>query len=159
MTASPEWSAQTRRQEERLPMRGAACVIEPDEGVREQIAALLRAMGYIVHETGCGMLGQFIAGQIRLKVVVLDLALPDVKGLKLIRRLRRDDARLVIIALSPHAMSAIPVTLGRFAGADVVLASPPAGEALWAAIKEAERRAAGSPPKPRLNARLRAVQK
>ena len=65
MTASPEWSARTRRQEERLPMRGAACVIEPNDDTREHVASLLRAMGFIAHETACGKLGQFIADQVK----------------------------------------------------------------------------------------------
>lgn len=138
MIASPEWSARTRRPEERLPMRGAACVIEPDDDAREHIASLLRAMGFVTHETGCGKLGQLIIEQVHLKVVVLDLALPDVKGLRLIRHLRRADPSLVIVALTPDAMSALPVTLGRFAGADAVLAAPPTGEALCAALNEAE---------------------
>lgn len=152
MAASPEWSARTRRQEERLPMRGAACVIEPNDESREHVASLLRAMGFIAHETGCGKLGQFIADQVHLKVVVLDLALPDVKGLKLIRRLRRDDPQLIIIALSPDAMSAIPMTLGRFAGADAVLASPPTDEALCAALNEAEQSARRASAEPRQRA-------
>jgi CheY-like chemotaxis protein len=138
MITSPEWSARTRRQEERLPMRGAACVIEPDDAEREHVASLLRSMGFVTHETGCGKLGQMIADQLHLRVVVLDLALPDVKGLMLIRRLRRDDPQLIIVALSPDAMGAVSVTLGRFAGADAVLASPPSNEALCCAINEAQ---------------------
>lgn len=139
MNASPEWSARTRRQEELLPMRGAACVIEPDDATREHVAALLRAMGYTAHETTCGKLGEFIVNQVRLQLVVLDLALPDMKGLRLVRRLRSRDPNLVIVALSTDARSAIPVTLGRFAGADAVLAAPPSAEALCAAVSAAAR--------------------
>lgn len=138
MGDSPEWSARTRRQEERLPVRGSACVIEPDNGTRERVASLLRAMGFTAHETGSGELGEFIASQVRLNAIVLDLALPDVKGLLLIRRLRRRDPTVVIVALSAHAASAIPETLGRIAGADAVLAAPPPTEALCSAIAEAE---------------------
>lgn len=139
MDASPEWSARTRRQEELLPMRGAACVIEPDEFARDQIASAIRAMGYTVHETGCGKLGEFIAAQVRLNVLVLDLALPDVRGLMLLRRLRRAHARLALIAVTSDSLSAVPITLARFAGADAVLASPPSNETLCAAITEFDR--------------------
>ncbi|MGQ0531981.1 MAG: response regulator [Caulobacteraceae bacterium] len=138
MDASVEWSARTRRQEERLPMRGAACVIEPNDEMREHIASNLRAMGFTAHETGCGNLGEFIAAQVHLRVVVVDLALPDIAGLRLIRRLRRHDPGLIIIALSPDARSAVPVTLGRFAGADAVLASPASSEALCTTIADIE---------------------
>ena len=139
MGASLEWSARTRRQEEMLPMRGAACVIEPDEFARDQIASAIRAMGYTVHETGCGKLGEFIAAQVRLNVLVLDLALPDVKGLMLLRRLRRTHPRLALIAVTTDSLSALPITLARFAGANAVLASPPANETLCAAVAEFDR--------------------
>lgn len=139
MNLHAEWSARTRRQEERLPMRGAACVIEPDDFARDQIASALRAMGFNVHETGCGKVGEFIAAQIRLNVVVLDLALPDVKGLMLLRRLRRAHPDIALLALTPDPLSALPITLARFAGADAVLASPPSNEALCLAVNEASR--------------------
>lgn len=141
MDASPEWSARTRRQEERLPMRGAACVIEPDDFARDQIASALRAMGFTVHETGCGKLGEFIAAQVHLHVVVLDLALPDVKGLMLLRRLRRSQPQIALVALTHDPLSAVPMTLARFAGADAVLAAPPSNESLCAAISQCDRRA------------------
>jgi DNA-binding response OmpR family regulator len=147
MDASPEWSARTRRQEERLPMRGAACVIEPNDETREHIASMLRAMGFVAHETGCGKLGVFIANQVHLRVAIADLALPDIKGLKLIRNLRRTDPNLIIIALSHEALSAVPLTLGRLAGADAVLTAPASDEALCAAINEAEQARAWSPPR------------
>lgn len=139
MDASPEWSARTRRQEERLPMRGAACVIEPDDFARDQIASSLRAMGFTVHETGCGKLGEFIVAQVRLQVVVVDLALPDVKGLMLLRRLRRARSHLTLIALTHDPLSALPMTLARFAGADAVLAAPPSNESLCAAVTQCDR--------------------
>lgn len=137
MNVQSEWSARTRRQEERFPMRGAACVIEPDGFARDQIASALRTMGFKVHETGCGRTGEFIAAQIRLQVMVMDLALPDVKGLMLIRRLRRTYPDLALLALTPDPFSALPITLARFAGADAVLASPPSDATLCVAVNEA----------------------
>ncbi len=136
MVVSPEWSARTRRQEEMLPMRGAACVIEFNEITRDEVASSLRALGFTVHETACGTLGEFIAAQIHLKLLIVNLTLPDVKGLMLLRRLRRAHPTLTIIALTSDPMSALPMTLARFAGADAVLASPPSNEALCAALIE-----------------------
>ena len=62
-----EWSARTRRQEERFPLRGAACVVEPDDALREHMAESLRRMGYTTHETASGAVGDFMreAGSIR----------------------------------------------------------------------------------------------
>lgn len=59
------------------------------------------------------------------------------KGLQLIRRLRRKAPRAVIVALSPDTRTGLPVVLARVAGADAVLASPPSTEALSAALTEA----------------------
>lgn len=140
MGASLEWSARTRRPDERFPARGAACVIEPDDAVREQVSSVLCAMGFTTHETACGRLGAFIASQIHLHAIVTDLALPDIKGLKLIRRLRRAAPELIIIAVAPQATMAPALALARFAGADAVLALPPSREALGTAITAAERR-------------------
>jgi DNA-binding response OmpR family regulator len=139
MGVSAEWSARTRRQDERFPMRGTACVIEPDDEARDHIAVQLRAAGFIAHETACGKLGVFIASQVRLHLVVVSLSLPDVSGLMLIRRLRREDQHLIIIALAPEPMRALPATLARFAGADAVLAAPASSESICIAINEAER--------------------
>ena len=64
MGASIEWSVRTRRQEESLPLRGGACVIEPDDVDRAGISALLRHMGFATHETGSGSVGEMISEQI-----------------------------------------------------------------------------------------------
>ena len=134
MGASLEWSARTRHQEENLPLRGAACVIEPDELDRYGVSSLLRHMGFATHETGAGAVGALIAEQIHLSVIVINVMLQDVQGLKLIRRLRATAPSAVIIALTPDACA---LTLAHVAGADTALASPPCGEALCATITNA----------------------
>jgi len=61
-----EWSARTRHQESKLPLRGAACVIEPDEVDRDGVSSLLRHMGFATHDTASGAVGALIADQIHL---------------------------------------------------------------------------------------------
>jgi len=134
MSVAMEWSARTRRQQEILPLRGAACVIEPDELEREGVSSLLRHMGFATHETPSGAVGALIAGQIHLSVIVINVMLQDRPGLKLIRDLRRVAPSATIIALSPDPCA---LTLAHVAGADAVLASPPCGEALCGVITEA----------------------
>jgi len=131
MGASLEWSARTRHQEESLPLRGAACVIEPDELDRHGVSSLLRHMGFATHETSAGAVGALIADQIHLSVIVINVMLQDVQGLKLIRHLRAKAPSAVIIALTADACA---LTLAHVAGADTALASPPCGEALCATI-------------------------
>lgn len=134
MGASLEWSARTRLQQDRLPLRGAACVIEPDELDRYGVSSLLRHMGFATHETGAGAVGALIAEQVHLSVIVINVMLRDVQGLKLIRHLRQKAPSAVIIALTTDACA---LTLAQVAGADTVLASPPCGEALCATITKA----------------------
>lgn len=133
MGASLEWSARTRHQEDGLPLRGAACVIEPDDVDRGGVSSLLRHMGFTTHETGAGSVGALIAEQIRLSVIVVNVMVRDVRGLKLIRQLRANAPSAVIIALTSDPCG---LTLANVAGADAVLASPPCGEALCATISE-----------------------
>jgi len=137
MGASLEWSVRTRRREERLPLRGGACVVEADDVDRGNIAMLLRGMGFVTHEMPCGAAGEFVAGQIHWDVAVTNLALPDMNGLLLIRHMRELAPNAVIIALSPDVSTGAPLTLARFAGADAVLGSPPCSEALCATITQA----------------------
>lgn len=134
MGSSAQWSARTRHQEEMLPLRGAACVIEPDDVDRDGVTSLLRHMGFATHETGSGVVGALIAEQIDLSVIVVNVLVEDVKGLKLIRQLRARTPSAVIIALTANARA---LALSHIAGADTVLASPPCGEALCATITQA----------------------
>jgi DNA-binding response OmpR family regulator len=131
MGESMEWSTRTRKPRESLPLRGAACVIEPNEDDRDGVSSLLRHMGFATHETPNGAVGALIAEQIDLSVIVIDVMLQDVPALRLIKQLRAKAPGAVIIALTPDPRG---LTLAHVAGADAVLASPPCGEALCATI-------------------------
>lgn len=151
MSASLEWSARTRRPEDRLSAHGVACVIEADDVTREHMAGVLRAMGYVTHETGGGTIGAMIAEQVRLDVIVVNVLLPEENGLKVLRGLRGRARNAIIIALTPYASTGLPVMLARFAGADAVLASPALGEALATTLSELSQERARANVKPRAN--------
>lgn len=136
MGASLEWSARTRKPDERFPIRGAACVIEACDEVREAIGDTLRAMGYVTHDCASGAAGAFIAENVSLQVIVASLALPEESGLKLVRRLRASAPDAVLVALAGDARTGLPHLLTRFAGADAVLTAPPSAEALGGAVCE-----------------------
>ena len=137
MGASLGWSVRTRRHDD-LPARGAACVVEPDDGARGRISDQLHAMGFAVHETASGELGLFIATQVQLHAAIINLGLHDLNALKLVHRLRRANPTLRIVALAGEARNALPSMLARFAGADAVLAAPPSNEAVCAALADAK---------------------
>lgn len=137
MAASMQWTARTRRQEDDLPVRGAACVVEPDDEARGEIADALRNMGYTTHETGSGAIAAFIAEQIHVQVALVNVVLPDAKGLALVRRFRSACPDAAIVALTPETRAGLSTVLARFAGADASLAAPPSTEALSIAVTEA----------------------
>lgn len=135
MGASLEWTARTRRQEDRFPVRGAAFVVEPDDVARATLADALRNMGFTTHETGSGKVAAYIAEQIHVQVALVNLALSDAKALKLIRRFRSAWPDAAIIALTPGM--GIGAVLAHVAGADTTLTAPPMHEALGAAVSQA----------------------
>lgn len=117
-----------------MPGRGSALVVEPEPARRAEAAVKLRSMGFKTHETGCGAVGQFIATQLTLNVVVVDVVLPDINGLQLIKRVRGLSPDAVIVATAPPG-GAWEATAGlaHHAGADIALSSL-SGEALAAVL-------------------------
>src|SRR5262245_22285983 len=83
-----------------FPLHGVACVIEPDDERRADLASKLRRMGYRTYETGSASVGAFIVSQVRVQVVLVDVMTPDGGGLKFIRELRKTAPGAVIVALS-----------------------------------------------------------
>lgn len=138
MGGSIEWSTRTRRQEDRFPLRGAACVADPDGDVRAAIGDALRRMGFAAHETPSAAAASFIVANINLEVLVMNAMLPDGNALKLIRQFRRAHPDLVIVALAPSVRSVAPVfdELAHFAGADAVLGAPACIETLCETVAQ-----------------------
>jgi two-component system, OmpR family, response regulator len=128
------WHSTSRSLDEILPGRGCALVVEPEADKRAEASVTLRSMGFKTYETGCGAVGQFIATQIGLHVVVVDVVLPDVNGLQLIKRVRGLSPNAVIVATAPPG-GAWDATAGlaHHAGADFAL-SKLSGEALGAVL-------------------------
>jgi CheY-like chemotaxis protein len=118
------WQSTNRSLDDLLPGRGTALVVEPDENRRAEAARTLRNMGFKTHETGCGAVAQFIATQLKLTLLVVDTVLPDMNGLKLIRKVRGLSPDAVIVATSPPGGAwEVTATLANHAGADIALSA------------------------------------
>lgn len=141
MGHTTDWSVRALAQEDRFPLRGAACVAEPDEAERKRLARALRRMCFTVHETGSGAAAGFIASQMRIQVMVLNLLIRDAHALTLIRQLRRSQPHLRVVAFAPARFDSPPVALelARVAGADAALQAPVSPAVLARAITEARR--------------------
>jgi DNA-binding NarL/FixJ family response regulator len=116
-----------------MPLR--VLVVDDHEVVREGVRAILsRRPGVeVVAETGLGRDAIRLAADLRPDVIVLDLGLPDVDGLEVVRLIRRDAGGPDIVVLTVHES---PVLLRRAIelGARACVLKFDAGRDLEAAI-------------------------
>ena len=122
--------------------RGARVLVVEDDGeTRRALARDLGARGFRVEEAPDGRTAMERWEARRPDLVLLDLGLPDVEGLRLIGRIRRDAATPIIILSGRFAESEKVEALER--GADDYVTKPFGVDELHARIRAALRRAAG----------------
>ena len=116
-------------------------VVEDDDEVRGVLVRELGSRGYRVQDAADGRaaLERWEAG--RPDVVLLDLGLPDMDGLEVIRRIRRDAMTPIVILSARFAEREKVEALER--GADDFVTKPFGVEELHARLRVALRRAAG----------------
>jgi len=115
-------------------------VVEDHAPLREQVVALLTRAGHIADEAADGRLGLLMALENPPDVLLLDIGLPGLDGMRLCERLRAESVRHVPV-LMLTARDALPDKLQGFnAGADDYLVKPFAGEELLARIQALARR-------------------
>jgi two-component system KDP operon response regulator KdpE len=119
----------------------AVLVVEDDDEVRGVLVRELGSRGYRVLEAPDGRtaLERWEAG--RPDVVLLDLGLPDMDGLEVIRRIRRDAMTPIVILSARFAEREKVQALER--GADDFVTKPFGLDELHARLRVALRRAAG----------------
>jgi two-component system KDP operon response regulator KdpE len=123
-------------------MTGPALLIVEDEGpARRAVADYLGRRGYAVYEAASAREAMRQWDAHRPDLVLLDLGLPDLDGVDIIRRIRRE-ATTPIIILSARGDERDKIG-GLEAGADDYLTKPFATDELNARIRAVLRRAAG----------------
>jgi two-component system KDP operon response regulator KdpE len=115
-------------------------VIEDEAPIRRFLRASLETQGLKMLEAATGQEGLALAASCRPDVVLLDLGLPDLEGLEVIRRLR-EWSSVPIIVLSARGRDADKIA-GLDAGADDYLTKPFSVGELMARIRVALRHAA-----------------
>jgi len=118
-------------------------LIEDEQALRQQVQARLVAEGYTVDASGDGREGLYLASEYPVDLAVVDLGLPGMPGLEIIRTLRQAGRDLPILILTARGKWEEKVT-GLEAGADDYLVKPFHMEELLARVKALLRRAAGS---------------
>ncbi len=118
-------------------------VIDDEVQIRRFLRISLEANGYEVHEAAAGREGISRAAQLRPDVIILDLGLPDMDGLEVLRRLREWTPTPTII-LSVRDADEVKVA-ALDAGADDYLTKPFSLEELMARMRVAQRHAHPGP--------------
>lgn len=117
-------------------------VIQDDARIREDVTAALEAAGYVVDSTADGEEGLHLGANEVYGAAVLDLGLPGMDGLAILRRWRAAGSSLPVLILTARGMWSERVE-GIDAGADDYLPKPFRVEELVARLRAIIRRSAG----------------
>ena len=116
-------------------------VIEDDEETRAALVRDLTARGYRVSEAGDGHEAMLRWESRRPDVILLDLGLPDIDGLDIVRRIRREATTPIVILSGRYEERQKVEALER--GADDYVTKPFGVDELNARLRVALRHAAG----------------
>jgi two-component system response regulator PhoP len=119
-----------------------ALVVEDEAALREALRRDLTAAGFTVDLAADGEEGLFAGSEYPIDVAVIDLGLPRLPGLDLIRRLRALDKRFPILVLTARDRWQDKVE-GLDAGADDYVAKPFQFEEVLARMQALLRRSGG----------------
>lgn len=114
-------------------------VVEDDQMLREAFVTVLKEEDYRVEETGTGDEGWYMAQQDIYDLVILDIMLPEMNGLDIVKGLRGQGNSVPILLLTAKDSVEDKVT-GLNSGADDYLVKPFAILELLARVKALLRR-------------------
>lgn len=117
-------------------------VIEDEAPLLERVTAQLRDQGYAVDSAADGRNGLFLGQEYPLDAAVVDLGLPDLSGIEVIRQWRANGRRFPILILTARGRWQDKVE-GLEAGADDYLVKPFYMEELLARLRALIRRTGG----------------
>lgn len=122
-------------------MKERILIVEDEEKLARFVEMELRHEGYDIHKAGDGRTGLLMLESERYDLVLLDIMLPGLNGMEVLRRLRRNSAIPVIMLTARDAV--YDKVAGLDSGADDYITKPFAIEELLARIRSALRKHAG----------------
>ena len=128
---------------ERAETPVTALVIDDEVQIRRLIRLTLEAHGYRVFEAGTGQEGLLEAAQRRPEIVLLDLGLPDLDGVTVLKRLR-EWSHVPVVVLSVRDREADKIA-ALDNGADDYVTKPFSTGELLARLRVAQRHAQPTP--------------
>jgi two-component system response regulator PhoP len=117
-------------------------IIEDEAALRERVTTQLREQGYAVDSAADGRTGLYIGQEYPLDAAVVDLGLPDLSGIEVIRRWRAAGRKFPVLILTARGRWQDKVE-GLEAGADDYLVKPFYTEELLARLRALIRRTGG----------------
>lgn len=117
-------------------------VVEDDQQLMQQVAEALATQGYVIDTATDGEQAHYMAAVESYDLVVLDLGLPQLDGLTLLKRWRTEDLRFPVLILTARASWHEKVS-GMDAGADDYVTKPFHIQELLARVRALLRRATG----------------
>ncbi len=117
-------------------------LVEDEPLLSAQVHDLLRQAGYAVEVCDCGTDALFYGDELELDVAIVDLGLPDISGVQVIRewRAKKHDFPILILTARDHWQDKVE---GLAAGADDYLVKPFHPEELKARVNALLRRSKG----------------
>lgn len=119
-------------------------IVEDDAALARGILKVFRHDGLAVDHVSCGRDALEVVRMEPYSAVVLDLGLPDIDGLQVLKQIRQSHITVPILILTARDATADRVT-GLDQGADDYLSKPFAIEELEARVRALIRRGQGSP--------------
>ena len=117
-------------------------VVEDEPNLTRQLKAALEGAGYAVDTASDGEDGHYLGSTENYDAVILDLGLPEIDGLTVLDRWRKEGKTTPVLVLTARDSWSDKVA-GLDAGADDYLAKPFQTEELIARLRALIRRAAG----------------
>lgn len=117
-------------------------IVEDDVRLQDSVAQLLRDAGYVVDVSSDGIEGLWYGEEYPIDLAIIDLGLPGMSGIELIRALRKSKRGFPVLILTARSDWKDKVE-GLEAGADDYLTKPFHPEELKARVSALIRRAAG----------------
>jgi two-component system OmpR family response regulator len=116
-------------------------VVEDEPTLRDQLVRAIAAAGHTVERAGDGLVGHYLGDVEAFDAVVLDLGMPELDGLSVLRRWRAAGRNMPVLILTARSAWHEKVA-GIDAGADDYLAKPFHVEELLARLRALLRRQA-----------------
>jgi two-component system response regulator PhoP len=117
-------------------------LVEDDRDLRETLSEQLRNAGFVVDAIADGLEGLYYGEEFPIDLAIIDLGLPEIPGIEVIRRLRKSGRDFPILVLTARADWKDKVE-GLEAGADDYLTKPFHSAELMARVNALIRRAGG----------------